>query len=171
MWQRLAERKGVSNRIQWLGQVPHADVLRHFHWADVFVFTSLRDATGTVVLEALAAAKPVICLDHQGAGAIVTNECGIKIPVTNRKSVQLALSEAIMRLHSDRRLCKQLAAGAYKRAAEYVWSSQAARIADAYNHILAACSSDAHCSFTGPAAWPECRSLPRPTKDRAIVGR
>src|SRR5262249_4612662 len=45
-WERLAARLGVAHRLRWLGYLPHADALRQYTEADLFVFTSLRDTTG-----------------------------------------------------------------------------------------------------------------------------
>jgi glycosyltransferase involved in cell wall biosynthesis len=149
-WQRLAERKGVARNIQWFGRVPHEEALEQFHWADVFAFTSLRDTSGTVVVEALAAAKPIICLDHQGVGAIVTPECGIKIPVTNRREVARRLSSAIALLQKDRGHREALVEGARRRASDYLWSLQAKRIAKEYNRILESVGSDARCDLETP---------------------
>jgi len=149
-WQRLAEQKGVAQSIQWFGRVPHRETHEQFQWADVFAFTSLRDTSGTVVLEALAAAKPIICLDHQGVGAIVTPECGIKIPVTNRRDVARQLSKAITLLHGDRDRRQFLTDGARRRASDYLWSLQAKRIAEEYNRILRSIGSDARCDFEMP---------------------
>src|SRR5208337_189807 len=64
-WQRLAERMGVAQHIAWMGWLPHPEAIAQYAWADAFVFSSLRDTTGTVVVEALGAGLPVICLDHQ----------------------------------------------------------------------------------------------------------
>jgi glycosyltransferase involved in cell wall biosynthesis len=114
-------------------------------------FTSLRDATGTVVLEALAAGKPVICLDHQGAGEIVTPECGIKVPVTNRRDVARRLCDAIVLLQRNRDLCHALGEGARQRAAKYLWSVEARRIADEYDRILESVGRDARCDFNDVA--------------------
>jgi glycosyltransferase involved in cell wall biosynthesis len=146
-WQTLADRNGISRNVQWYGRVTHEEALEQFRMADVFAFTSLRDTTGTVLLEALAAAKPVICLDHQGAGEIVTPQCGIKIPVTNRRKVQRGLCDAIARLQRNPHLCQALGEGARRRAAEYLWSLQARRIAEQYNRILESAGSDARCDL------------------------
>lgn len=146
-WERLAERKGVARNVRWFGRVPHDEALEQFHWADVFAFTSLRDTSGTVVLEALAAAKPVICLDHQGVGAIVTPECGIKIPVTNRHDVARRLCDAVALLQRNRKLRDALADGARTRASDYLWSRQAGRIAEEYNRILESVGSNARCDL------------------------
>ncbi len=97
-WRRLARRRGIDQRIEWLGWQPHEQALKQYAWADVFAFTSLRDTTGTVIAEALAAGLPVVCLDHQGAHDVVTDDCGIKIPVTTPSKVIDGLREAFVRL-------------------------------------------------------------------------
>src|SRR6185295_11827506 len=140
-------KRRVSSHVRWYGDVPHEEALEQFRWADVFAFTSLRDTTGTVVLEAIGAGKPVVCLDHQGAGEVVTPQCGIKIPVTNRRDVHRRLADAIARLQKNRSLCQTLGQGAKRRAAEYLWSLQARRIAETYNRILESVGSDARCDL------------------------
>jgi glycosyltransferase involved in cell wall biosynthesis len=145
-WQKLAQRRGIAQHIEWCGLVPQKKAHELLLSADVFVFTSLRDTTGTVVIEALAAGVPVICLDHQGAACVVTNECGIKIPVTNRSDVQHRLRDALLRIQSDRSYRKSLSHNARQRAAEYLWSFEARTIAEEYNHILQSAGSDAQCS-------------------------
>ena len=60
-----------------------------------FVFPSLHDSGGMVVLESLAAGLPVICLKLGGPGEIVTPSCGIGI------EAQQQSEEAIIRLLAD----------------------------------------------------------------------
>jgi glycosyltransferase involved in cell wall biosynthesis len=121
-----------------LGKLPRPEVLDQYRWADVFVFTSLRDTTGTVVLEALAAGLPVICLDHQGARDFVTDQCGIKIPVTTPGQVVDGVRDAIVTLAQDPDRRRQLSAGAVARAQEYLWSRNGERLAAIYRQVLAA---------------------------------
>jgi glycosyltransferase involved in cell wall biosynthesis len=151
-WQRLAAKRGISPNVKWHGRVPHGEALDQFRRADVFVFTSLRDTSGTVVLEALAEGTPVVCLDHQGVGAIVTPECGIKIPVTNRHDVHRRLRDAIALLHKNRGLCRSLSDGARERASENLWAFQTRRIAEEYNRILESVGSDAFCNLDAETA-------------------
>jgi glycosyltransferase involved in cell wall biosynthesis len=136
-WERRARRQGVAHRIRWLGHLPHDEALRQFAWADVFVFTSLRDTSGTVMVEALAAGVPVVCLDHQGARDVVTPDCGIKIPVTSRRDVVRRLAEILQRLAADPALCQRLAAGARARAAEFEWSRLGEQMGAVYQRVLA----------------------------------
>lgn len=135
-WQRLARRQGVEGQMEFLGWLPRSEALRHYEWADVFVFTSLRDTTGTVVLEALGSGLPVVCLDHQGVGDAVTEECGIKIPVSTPAKVVAGIGEAVARLALDPQLRRRLSDGAVARAEEYLWSRNGARMTEIYRQVL-----------------------------------
>ena len=135
-WQRLARRLNVADNLTWMGWLPHQQAIAQYRWADVFVFTSLRDTSGNVVLEALAAGVPVICLDHQGVHDMVTVDCGIKIPVTVPGEVVNRLADALMTLAQDRVLWERLSAGALRRAREYEWPRQGERMAALYRNML-----------------------------------
>jgi glycosyltransferase involved in cell wall biosynthesis len=136
-WQRLAERLGVASRITWLGWLPHREAIEQYAWADALAFTSLRDTTGTVVVEALAAGLPVICLDHQGVHDIITDDCGVKIPVTTPREAIAGLTEAIVRLALNPSERQRLGQGALARAQEYLWSRQEGQMAEVYRGVLA----------------------------------
>ena len=136
-WRKLSERLGVDARIAWLGWLPHQEALQQYAWADAFVFSSLRDTTGTVVVEALAAGLPVICLDHQGVHDVVTGDCGLKVPVTTPKEAVAGLRDAVVRLARDEPERQRLSRGAVQRAREYLWSRQEEQMADVYRSVLA----------------------------------
>lgn len=135
-WQKLAERLGVGKSCRWLGWLPYEEALRLYEWADLFVFTSLRDTLGSVVLEALSYGVPVVCLDHQGAGDVVTRDCGRKIPVTTPTEVVRGIRDAIVTLAGDPEKIRELSRGALERAREYLWSRNGARMAEIYSHAL-----------------------------------
>jgi glycosyltransferase involved in cell wall biosynthesis len=135
-WQKLARGLGLEDRCQWVGWLPHQEAMRYYDWADVLVFTSLRDTSGNVVLEALSCGVPVICLDHQGVGDIVTPECGVKIPVTTPKGVIAQLLRAIISLAEDRTQLRSMSLAAIKRARQYLWSHNAEEMARIYYAVL-----------------------------------
>ena len=78
--EQLARDLGVDPHCTWLGWVSYEQAISQYDWADVFAFTSLRDTTGTVVLEALGAGLPVMCLDHQGSATFWTTHVGSRFP-------------------------------------------------------------------------------------------
>ncbi len=135
-WRELARRLGVEPHCRWFGWLPFAEARQHYEWAHALVFTSLRDTSGNVILEALSHGVPVICLDHQGAADIVTSRCGVKVPVTTPDRVIAALRQAILHLARNPHHLEALARGARQRAQDYLWSRQGERMARVYAGVL-----------------------------------
>jgi glycosyltransferase involved in cell wall biosynthesis len=135
-WRRLARRLGLEHRCTFMGWLSYGEAMAQSEWADVFVFTSLRDTCGTVVLEALSQGLPVICLDHQGVGHVVTDECGLKVPVRSPRQVITGLKDAIVRAAHDNPLLESLSRGAIRRASEFSWDSHGTRLDRIYTDLI-----------------------------------
>ncbi|HOC42265.1 MAG TPA: glycosyltransferase [Thermoanaerobaculales bacterium] len=135
-WKRLARIQGIESHCRWLGWLSLPEAMAQYDWADLLVFTSLRDTAGTVVLEALSRGVPVVCLDHQGAGDIVTPACGVKIPVARPGQVVDDLSDALISLAQHPERLDTLSRGASMRAEEYLWSRHGQRLAGIYRRVL-----------------------------------
>ena len=62
---QLAQEKGLTDRIEFLGQLSDQELVRYYHACDVFVLPSVTNAEmfGVVQLEAMACRKPVISTD------------------------------------------------------------------------------------------------------------
>ncbi len=135
-WRRMANRLGISHQIEWIGRVRDLEMQTHYTWADVFVFTSLRDTSGNVIFEALASGVPVLAADHQGVGDIVTAECGIKVSLGTPADMATQYRNAIVALATDKTRLERLSAGALRRAAEYAWPEQGERMRDYYRQVL-----------------------------------
>jgi glycosyltransferase involved in cell wall biosynthesis len=136
-WTRMAHNTGVGSCCQWRGAIPLKEAIEEYGWADVFVFTSLRDTFGTVVLEALGNGVPVICFDHFGAGDAVTDTCGMKIPVTNPRDAVRALAMAIRHISEHPGALEELRSGALTRAREFLWENNAKRMIAYYRAVIA----------------------------------
>lgn len=59
--------------------------------SDLFFFTSIMEATSTVLVEALMNRLPVLCFDTCGMGTIVDETVGCKIPLTRSRTVRPGL--------------------------------------------------------------------------------
>ena len=68
-WQALAQRLAIGHRVTWTGRLEQSTLADMYASHDLFVFPSLHDSGGSVVLEAMASRLPVLCLDLGGAGA------------------------------------------------------------------------------------------------------
>jgi glycosyltransferase involved in cell wall biosynthesis len=138
----LAARLGVATAIEWTGQVPLTEVKRLLTQHDVFLFTSLRDTSGNVLLEAMAAGLPAVTLRHHGAAQIATDETALRIPPTHAAETEQQLAAAMVRLARDPALRSRLGAAAAARIREqYLWPVKAAQMDALYREALAGARS------------------------------
>lgn len=68
---QYAAKRGVQDRVRFLGEVPRDEVHAALREASVLVHPSLHEAAGWVVAEALAAGCGVVCLDVGGPATLV----------------------------------------------------------------------------------------------------
>jgi glycosyltransferase involved in cell wall biosynthesis len=137
-WRAESASLGLSDCVEFLGQVPWTDMPDVFGRADAFVFPSLRDSTGSVVLEAMGTGLPIITLDHQGVGCLVNDSNGIKVAVTTPGDVVMGLAGAIRKLAMDTELRLRLSTGARQSAEELTWNSRAEKMSLWYEEVLLA---------------------------------
>lgn len=135
-WRQLADRLGIAGRCTWHGWVERGRAVEIMHGSHVFVITSIKDLTSTVVLEAISQGVPVVCLDHCGFADVVRDDCGLRVPVENPKQVVSGLAEAIERLGRDEPLRRRMAAAALERIRDYSWESKAAKVNAIYQQAV-----------------------------------
>jgi glycosyltransferase involved in cell wall biosynthesis len=119
----VAQDANVKDLVEWISATPHEAIWREYRESLAFVFPSLHDSGGMVVLEALAAGLPVICLDLGGPGEIVTSRCGIVIPsrTVTEANVIKELAEAMVQMATDKEYRARLSAEALSRASQMTW--------------------------------------------------
>jgi glycosyltransferase involved in cell wall biosynthesis len=105
----LAARLGLQEAVRFLGLVPNDTVAELQGAADLFVLSSVLEATPTVALEALACATPVVSTDNPGGcelGAVFGRDVAV-VPKSNPD----ALAAAVLAfLEKPRRTCAETAA-------------------------------------------------------------
>jgi glycosyltransferase involved in cell wall biosynthesis len=135
-WEMESNRLGLSERVHFLGRMPFSAAVEHMHSADVLCFTSLRDTSGNVVLEALAAGVPVICFDHQGARDMINERCGIKLPVSHPSKAIADWAKSIETLARDPQHLLELSIGATEQARTFLWDENHKIINAAYVRLI-----------------------------------
>jgi len=117
---------GLGDCVRLRGFVPFEDIQQHMRSAHCFLFPSLHDSGGTVVLEAFGNGLPVVCLDLGGPKDFVTRESGRVVATAGRGigEVAGALAGEIEALNRDDALRRKLAAGALTRGRELSWVNQ-----------------------------------------------
>jgi glycosyltransferase involved in cell wall biosynthesis len=128
--------RSMSDSIEMPGRCSHAEMVEAFALADVFVFPSLRDTTGAIVLEAMASEVPTVCLEHQGARLMVDEESGIRIPVASEEETIEAMANALVDLCETPERREAMGRHARERVIrEFSWESKVERLLGEYEKL------------------------------------
>lgn len=128
--ERVADELGVSGKVRFLGFV--SEVYPYMKSSRIFIFPSMREGFGMVVIEANACGLPVILLDYPNNAAMDLIEegrngfvCGDEDEMRNR----------IIQLLSDRKMWEGMRRNALKMAERYSWD----RIVGEYERFIENC--------------------------------
>ena len=81
----LVARHGLAAQVAFLGHLPSRDdVYRAVTSADLYALPTLRDGPPVAILEAMLAARPVLCLDLGATRELVPDDAGFKIRFADR---------------------------------------------------------------------------------------
>jgi glycosyltransferase involved in cell wall biosynthesis len=131
---RLAERLSIANSVFFLGRVPLAEKQRLMFQAHALLMTSVREGWGLVVTEASAFGTPSIVYDVPGLRDSVRHEStGLVVP-----SSPTDLSNAMIRITSDKELYARLAAEGERWSSTFSFDDAARLIASALASTAAA---------------------------------
>lgn len=135
--QSLCINEEFKDRVHFIGRKSYEEVQELYNSSSVFVFPSLRETTGTVILEAMSHGLPVICL-NQGGGALIVNEqTGFLIPVDNREICIEQFSNAMINCIKSPELIEKMGGNAQERVTlHYTWSEKIRKMESVYSVIL-----------------------------------
>ena len=129
-----------DTRISWLGRITETDKLDRLSRCSVFCAPSLRgESFGIVLLEAMAAAAPLVTTDIDGYRNVATHEMNALL-VTPGDEEQLAKS--LTQIVNDTNLSQRLVAGGLKRAEDFSMQRLAKEYVLIYERLLAAEKND-----------------------------
>jgi glycosyltransferase involved in cell wall biosynthesis len=132
----LVERLDLEKDVQLLGRVPWDDIKRLYDSASVFLFTSLRDSSGSQFLEALSRGLPAVALDHHGIGDVNVGRAALKVPLpSNPADLPGELAFALQTILSDHEW-ELRSSAAVKWASGQIWSEKAATATQIYREII-----------------------------------
>lgn len=119
---------GIHDRICWISQIPQKELFALYQTMHCFLFPSLHDSSGNVVLEAQANGLPIICLDLGGPATLVTQETAIVITTekSSEDSVVEKLAAALEHIANNEDLRQRMANAALSYASNGMsWHSRA----------------------------------------------
>ncbi len=141
----LTAKLSLKDRVRFLGWLEDhsrlADTLRPYR---AFVFPSLAEAHGIVVVEAMVMGLPVIALNWGGPSLLVTPETGVLIDPVNEEHVINELAKAMDRLAEDGELAERMSIAGRQRVVEngFLWSAVIRDWIALYSRVLEARKAD-----------------------------
>lgn len=133
---RYAKSIEVEADVRFLGHVTRDEVNELLDDSDALLFTSLRDTSGTQLLEAAARGVPILGIDHQGIGDFVPKNAGRLVPLGQAGQVASRLSTAATELLRSPRAWKAASTAARSFAEQHDSDHLAAAIASAYQEAV-----------------------------------
>jgi glycosyltransferase involved in cell wall biosynthesis len=123
----------ISNRVSFLGFVPHSHLVDNYRRADVLINPSLSEAFGMSLVEAMAVGTPVVAARVGGMVDIVEDgETGVLVEPGNAE----ALAEGIISIISNPELGKALGQAGQKRVQElFTWEQVTHNLARYYQSL------------------------------------
>lgn len=132
----MVEEKGLKDNVHLMGVVPNVKTREMMKEMDIFFFTSVHDATSTVVPEAISAGLPVVCHDMRGYGVIVDDQIGRKVKPKDPETSAQKFARIIADLDTNRDTLRQLSANCINRQREISWEANARKMVLEYEKAI-----------------------------------
>jgi glycosyltransferase involved in cell wall biosynthesis len=134
--ERQAQELGVSDSVRFTGGVSREEVFQNLKRADVLVHPSLHEQFGYVVVEAMAAGRPAVCLDIGPFPAVVGDQGGFRIPRTSPAEVIDQLAVRLIELGRNRdRLAESGGAARAWALKQWSWEAVTERLTRLYAEV------------------------------------
>jgi D-inositol-3-phosphate glycosyltransferase len=128
----LVASAGISDRVRFLGAIPHTALAPYYALADVCVVPSRVETFGLVALEAQAQGTPVVAARVGGLPEVVADgETGHLIDGHDPSDYAAAIAAL---LHDDATR-RRMGDAARRRAATFSWDRMVDRILSIYNRV------------------------------------
>jgi glycosyltransferase involved in cell wall biosynthesis len=130
------EALGLLGSIHRIGQVPLASVIDRYDTSSVLLFSSLRESSGSPVVEAMSRGLPVVALDLHGISDFMPPDAGIKVPLGQGEGLADALGEGVIQLVTNPDLWRKASHAARAEAARHTWDQRAQVLARHFARIV-----------------------------------
>lgn len=131
--ERQVREAGLENAVRFHGWQSQSQCARLLQSSDIFVIPSLFECGGAVVLEAMAAALPVVATAWGGPTDYIDETCGILVAPKSPDQLIAGLRDAMIRLARSPQLRRAMGSAGRQRAVEcFDWERKIDRILQIY---------------------------------------
>ena len=126
----LAEVNDISQNLNWIDWLPREELQKVYRSSDAFLFPSLHDSGGMVVLESLQQGVPVICFNLGGPDLLINYTVGYKVNVIGRSYDELveSLTKEIETLYTERHILEAKSKNTSDWIKQFYWDKTVERV-------------------------------------------
>jgi phosphatidylinositol alpha-mannosyltransferase len=131
---QLARDLGIGDHVSFPGRATDEELPGYYAGCTVFCSPATGgEAMGIVLIEAMAAGRPVVASDIAGYNEVVTTGVnGLLVPAGDPAALSAALNQVLL----SAELRATLSSGALARAREFAWPGIARRIEQVYREVV-----------------------------------
>lgn len=124
--QRIIKENNLEDYVSMHGEVEHSRVTAYYQNADIFVLPSLRETGGTVLIEAMAYAVPIVAFDTSFCSQLKEVGCGIFVNTEQSlENIKTDYCNAVVTLGQNKDLARQMGLNGYEYVNKYLtWESK-----------------------------------------------
>ncbi len=127
----LVKKTGLKDKVKFTGYVPYHDIPKYYASIDIVVYPTLYEPLGNVILESMAAGKPIIASNVGGIPEIFQEGTGYLI-----KPDAKALQEKLELLLEDDKLRTRMGAEGKKKVKNHSWEAVAKETIKVCENVL-----------------------------------
>lgn len=132
---------GLDKHVSFLGAVPYVEMEKNYAKADVLIMPSLRETTGTVLVEALSHGIPIITIDKFGGKTILDEDVAWFYSGSTREEVITSLRDKILNCINNRKDVMDKSQAIISKIGKYTWRNKYLVYRRIYQELLAKCKS------------------------------
>lgn len=134
--ERRLKSSELHEHVLLKGAIPFAKMTEEYQKADVFVFPSLRESSGAVLLEAMSNGLPVITINKFGGAMILNQETGWLYEGTTKEEYIENLKNALTECIKNPEEVKRRGKKAREQAKEHTWTKRLLYYQSVYESLL-----------------------------------
>jgi glycosyltransferase involved in cell wall biosynthesis len=128
---------GIQSGVRFYGFVKNSELQDFLVQSDIFVFPSIREFGGGVVLEAMALGLVPIVVDYGGPCELVNESCGYLVQLGPREKIVRQLSVVLEAIIKDPTRLKEMSLNCRERVKNYfTWEAKAKQTKKIYDWVI-----------------------------------
>ena len=133
---RCKDNTNLSEHVHCMGSIPYMEMEKEYAGANVFIMPSIRETTGTVLLEAMSKGIPVITINKFGGATLFDEDTGWLYNGNTKDEYIENLKKAILECIANPGEVVRRGTNARKKAENYTWQEKNTKYQRIYDDLL-----------------------------------